>query len=63
METLYLLIPLSLLLALGVGGLLWWAVSSGQYEDFEGPAYRVLSDDDTPRAAAGNEQPAAPPVR
>lgn len=48
METLYLLIPLSLLLAIGIGGLLWWAVSTGQYEDFEGPAYRILTDDDTP---------------
>ncbi len=46
MEILYLLIPLSLVL---VGVAVWiffWAVKSGQFEDLEGPAQRILLDDD-----------------
>jgi len=48
MEILYLLIPLSMVLALLVGFAFWWASKSGQFEDLEGPAYRVVMDDDTP---------------
>ena len=46
MEIIYLLIPLSLVL---VGGIVWaffWAVRSGQFDDLEGPAHRILMDDD-----------------
>lgn len=52
MEILYLLIPLSLVLVLLVGVTFWWAVKAGQFEDLEGPAYRVVMDDDTPPQAA-----------
>jgi cbb3-type cytochrome oxidase maturation protein len=46
MEILYLLIPLALaLIALAIGALLW-AIRSGQYEDMEGPAHRILLDED-----------------
>ena len=48
MEIIYLLIPLSLLL---VGLIVWifvWAIRSGQFEDLEGPAHRILMDDDDP---------------
>ncbi len=49
METLFGLIPLVLaLLALAVGALIW-AIKSGQFDDLEGPAYRILHDDDDPR--------------
>lgn len=49
MNILYLLIPLSVLfLGLAVA-LFMWAVRSGQYEDMEGPAWRILMDDDDPR--------------
>ena len=48
MEVLYLLIPISLLLALLIGCLLRWAIRSGQYDDLDGPAYRILMDDDKP---------------
>jgi cbb3-type cytochrome oxidase maturation protein len=46
MEIVFLLIPLSLVL---VGGIVWaffWAVRSGQFDDLEGPAHRILMDDD-----------------
>lgn len=46
MEILYLLIPMSLLLIGVIAWALFWAVRSGQFEDLEGPAYRVLLDDD-----------------
>jgi cbb3-type cytochrome oxidase maturation protein len=46
METLYLLIPLSVVLVLAAGAVFWWAIGSGQFEDLEGPAHRILTDDD-----------------
>lgn len=48
MEVIYLLIPLSLVL---IGVIIWaffWAVRSGQFDDLEGPAHRILMDDDDP---------------
>ncbi|MBU3694282.1 MAG: cbb3-type cytochrome oxidase assembly protein CcoS [Rhodocyclaceae bacterium] len=48
MESLYLLIPLSVLLVGGILWLLWWAVGSGQFDDLEGPGHRILMDDDRP---------------
>lgn len=45
METIYLLIPLSLLfLAAGIA-LFFWAVKHRQFDDLEGPAHRILMDD------------------
>lgn len=46
MNILYLLIPLSLIL---LGLAVWaffWAVRHDQFEDLEGPAYRILFDED-----------------
>lgn len=46
MEIVYVLLPLSLVLALlGLGGYLW-SVKSGQYEDVETPQIRMLFDDE-----------------
>jgi cbb3-type cytochrome oxidase maturation protein len=50
MESLYLLIPLSVVLVFLIGVAFWWSVRSGQFDDMEGPAYRILMDDDQPRA-------------
>jgi cbb3-type cytochrome oxidase maturation protein len=45
MGIIFILLPLSLLLALiGLAGY-FWCVRSGQFEDLEGPAARVLKDD------------------
>jgi cbb3-type cytochrome oxidase maturation protein len=63
MEILYLLIPLSVLL---IGVIVWaffWAVRSGQFDDLEGPAHRILMDDDAPtieRSDASSKDPAVP---
>lgn len=46
MDILYLLIPLSLVLVFVIAALFWWSLKSGQYEDLEGPGYRILMDDD-----------------
>jgi cbb3-type cytochrome oxidase maturation protein len=49
MSILFLLIPLGMIF-LGVA--IWaflWAVRSGQFDDMEGPAHRILMDDDDPR--------------
>lgn len=48
MEILYLLIPLSVVLVFLIAVVFWWSLKSGQFEDMEGPAYRILMDDDTP---------------
>lgn len=45
MDVLYLLIPLSVVLAFAAGAVFWWALDSGQFEDLEGPAHRILADD------------------
>ena len=47
MEILYLLIPMSVVLVFAIAVIFWWSVKSGQFEDLEGPAYRILMDDDT----------------
>ena len=43
------LIPLSVVIALLIGAAFWWAAASGQFDDLEGPAHRILGDDDRPR--------------
>ncbi|HOS87349.1 MAG TPA: cbb3-type cytochrome oxidase assembly protein CcoS [Burkholderiaceae bacterium] len=46
METLYLLIPISVVLVFLIAIAFWWSLRSGQFDDLEGPAYRILMDDD-----------------
>lgn len=68
MKIVLLLIPLTLMLV-SLGILLFvWAVRNGQYDDLEGPAHRILYDDDQDmipdEARQDNEDPttgAGPP--
>jgi len=53
MDILYLLIPISLVLVTFIVLVLLWAVRNGQFEDMEGPAHRILMDDDRPTDTAG----------
>jgi cbb3-type cytochrome oxidase maturation protein len=46
MEIIYLLIPLSIVLVGLIVAGFFWAVNSGQFDDLEGPAYRILQDQD-----------------
>lgn len=59
MEILYLLVPLAVIIA---GVIVWaflWSIRSGQFDDLEGPAHRILMDeDDAPR-----RKPDSKPVR
>jgi cbb3-type cytochrome oxidase maturation protein len=45
MDSLYLLIPLSVLLVLAIGGLLVWSVMAGQFDDLDEAGRRVLRDE------------------
>lgn len=45
--TLFLLGVTILFVAIAAAGILW-AIKSGQYDDLEGPAQRILMDDDDP---------------
>ncbi|MBM7406649.1 MULTISPECIES: cbb3-type cytochrome oxidase assembly protein CcoS [Sphingomonas] len=48
MNGLALLIPIALLLGLAGLGAFFWSVKSGQFEDMDGAAMRVLIDDEAP---------------
>ena len=55
MDIIYILVPLSLLL-IGIAVLIFfWAVKSGQFEDMESPAHRILFDDDEPVSRRRND--------
>lgn len=45
MDSLYVLIPLSIVLVLVIGAVLVWAVLSGQFDALESESARILDDD------------------
>ena len=45
MESLYLLIPVSIVIVLVIGGLLAWSVLGGQFDDIEAEGRRILDDE------------------
>ena len=49
MESIYLLIPISVILVFVIAIAFWWSVRSGQFDDLEGPGFRVLMDEDMPK--------------
>lgn len=49
MESVFLLIPVSVALVFGIAFAFWRSVRGGQFDDLEGPGFRVLMDDDQPR--------------
>jgi cbb3-type cytochrome oxidase maturation protein len=59
MESLYLLIPLSLVLVLGIGALLAWAVLSGQFDGLEQQGRRILDHEPASEPEA-QESPSGP---
>lgn len=46
MESLYLLVPLSVALVFLIGWVFWRALQSGQFDDLERPGQDILGDDD-----------------
>ena len=46
MESLYFLIPIGIVLIAAAAGILLWAVRSGQYDDLDREASRILFEED-----------------
>jgi len=57
MDVLYGLIPLMIVLGLIGVGIFIWSVRSGQYDDMEGDANRILMDDDDPLLPENYDKP------
>lgn len=55
MNSLYLLIPIVILLVGAALGVFFWAVNSGQYDDLETEGRRILFDDDLPAPTADHD--------
>ena len=47
MESMFILVPISIILAFIIGWFFWWSGKNGQFDDLEGPAHRILMDDDS----------------
>ena len=60
METIFVLLPLALLIAAIAVGFFIWAARTGQFDDLETPAVRILFDDEEPRRKAPGGAPPAP---
>lgn len=56
MSILYVLIPLAVVLMIVAVVFFLWTIRHGQYDDLEGPAHRILMDDDDPKIP-GNSKP------
>lgn len=59
MDILFLLVPLSVLLALAVMGVLAWAVWSGQFEGLESEGQRIFLEDGVQPADTAQKPPAS----
>ena len=54
MDSLYLLIPIALVFCVIAIKLLLWAIDSGQYDDLDKEAWRILADEEPPGDADDN---------
>jgi cbb3-type cytochrome oxidase maturation protein len=54
MESLYILVPVSVVLVLGIGWAFWLALGTGQFDDLERPGMDLLDDDDKPQRPGGS---------
>lgn len=64
MEVIYYLVPVALVILVIAVGIFFWAVKSGQYDDMEGPAHRILMDDEElpPRGGKTDHERHEPPA-
>ncbi len=46
MNVIYLVLPLAIVLAIGFVAAFIWATRSGQYDDMDSPAMRMLNDEE-----------------
>jgi len=57
MDVIYGLIPSMIVIGLVLVVILFWAIKSGQFDDLEGDAHRILMDEDlTPENTASQEK-------
>ncbi|MBR6026337.1 MAG: cbb3-type cytochrome oxidase assembly protein CcoS [Neisseriaceae bacterium] len=56
MESIFILIPISIILVLLIGIALWWSSKSGQFDDLDGPGYRIIMDDDNTEHLVNNKK-------
>ena len=56
MESVFILIPISVILAFIIAYFFWWSGKSGQFDDLEGPAHSILFDDEDPAHQAGQAE-------
>jgi cbb3-type cytochrome oxidase maturation protein len=61
METIFVLLPLALLIAAIAVGFFVWAATTGQFDDLETPAIRILFDDEEPRRTGPSIESVNPP--
>jgi cbb3-type cytochrome oxidase maturation protein len=45
-ESLFILIPLALMLAVIIGTAFWWSSVSGQFDDLDQEGHNIIADDD-----------------
>ncbi|WP_369857583.1 cbb3-type cytochrome oxidase assembly protein CcoS [Candidatus Thalassolituus haligoni] len=57
MDIIYILVPLSIVLISIATLIFFWAVRSGQFDDLESPAHKILFDDDPEETTASAEKP------
>jgi cbb3-type cytochrome oxidase maturation protein len=56
MEIVTLLIGLALILVIVIIWAFFWAVKSGQFDDMEGPAHRIIMEEDQPPAETSEDE-------
>jgi len=56
MDIIYLLLPVALIFVIIIIAVFFWAVKSDQFDDLEGPAYRILMDDDEINSKTKNKK-------
>jgi len=59
MESLYLLIPISVVVIAIAVAIFFWAVNSGQYEDIDREGERILFEDEGKKKTAGRSPDSA----
>ncbi len=60
MDIIYILVPLSIVL-IGIATLIFfWAVRSGQFDDMDSPAHKILFDDDDSLPSSNKQPPLKP---
>ncbi|MGE3958623.1 MAG: cbb3-type cytochrome oxidase assembly protein CcoS [Vicinamibacterales bacterium] len=57
MDTIFVLLPLALLIAAIAVGFFIWAAKTGQFDDLDTPAVRILFDDEAPAGASASPKP------